>query len=313
MEKILNVSYRSQVDNDALQAKGDCGAACVAMILDGFDKHITVDQAFKDAGGKHEYYYLSRSELITAAGKHRVMMERANDGSFEKIKTYVDANKPLIALVNYEAWSKAGSGVDTQDDFDNAHFVVVVGYDDQGNVFINDPLWWGSRRLEGQNKKMTYAQFESAWGPSRQIPSNPYRAGVLSSNPLPVPLEPTPPPEPAPPSPEAVSQEEMNLIYAWAAYKGLTIEIDITQRVYADVYLFHIRQEKWGENVIPHVIKKPDLGLIALRYYDDPLKWIVISHFNNLPKVNALKVGDVLQIPEPKPLTVLNWFRSLGL
>ncbi len=41
--------------------------------------------------------------------------------------------------------------------------MVVVGFDEE-HIYVNDPLWWGTRRHEGVRKQLTYKQFEEAWG-----------------------------------------------------------------------------------------------------------------------------------------------------
>jgi nucleoid-associated protein YgaU len=56
----------------------------------------------------------------------------------------------------------------------------------------------------------------------------------------------------------------------------------------------------WGTNWVEHTVRRgEDLGLIALHYYGDPLKWKVITLFNDLPPIDAFQVGNKLRIPEP--------------
>lgn len=290
MAKILNIPYRSQEDADARFAYTDCGAACVAMILDAFEHHVTIDQVFKDTGHKSNEF-LSRSELIGAANKYNVSMKKFGSGAFAKLKSALDANLPMIALINYAAWSQRDIGVPTQSTFDKTHFVVIVGYDDNDNIIINDPLWWGSRRDEGSRKTMTYDQFNAAWSTCHEFLNNPDNVGIISNMALPA-------PDPLPP-PTVVTKEEICLIRAWAEATDMPIDTTLlNKREVVDVYLSFVGD--WGKHTTTHlVVEGDDLGLIALRYYDDPLKWKVITLYNDLPPINAFEVGDVLRIPEP--------------
>ena len=69
-------------------------------------------------------------------------------------------------------------------------------------------------------------------------------------------------------------------------------------REVADVYLNFVGP--WGTRVIDHILSDgEDLGILALRYYGDPMKWKVISEFNNLPIINAFEGTNSIKIPEP--------------
>ena len=288
VSKKLAVPYRSQGDPDARFATTDCGAACVAMVLEGFGRFEKIDDIFRTTGRSHNEF-LSRGDMINAAAGFQLSLRRFNVGSQTYLKNSIDKNKPLIALVNYAAWSKRGSGVDTQSNFASAHFVVITGYD--GNdVFIHDPLWWGARRLEGSHKRMSYAKLAAAWGTAHTYPGNPDFAGLNPKDPMPGAVVPVAPP---------VDEGVVNRILAWAFMNGQNVDAQtLTQQPVVDVFLQFMGS--WGTNVVEHVVQpNEDLGLIALRYYGDPLKWKAITLFNGLPPINAFNPGDKLKIPEP--------------
>ena len=289
MVKKLEIPFRSQRDSDALYAPSDCGAACVAMLLQAYGMQVTIDNVFK-ATGEAQQNFLSRGDLRRAARHFHLAMSRFSNGDQAFLKARMDENKPFIALVNYQAWSKPNSGVQTQSSFAKTHFVVVTGYDGD-DVFLNDPLWWGSRRLEGKDKRMTYTQFADAWGTCHLFLNNPDFVGLVVDDPLPGVVQ--------PPAPQPVGQEEINRILAWGAFMGIPIEEDrLTIREVADVYLTFVGN--WGNTVIDHTVRDgEDLGILGLRYYGDPMKWKVITLYNNLPPIDAFDVGDVLKIPEP--------------
>ncbi|HSG26478.1 MAG TPA: C39 family peptidase [Anaerolineales bacterium] len=288
MTKKLAVPYRSQSDQDARLATTDCGAACVAMLLEGFGRFEKIDDIFRSTGRPHNAF-LSRGDMIKAAAGYNFALRRYNVGSQDFLKNSIDKNKPFIALVHYAAWSKPNSGVDTQSNFSSAHFVVVTGYD--GNdVFIHDPLWWGSRRSEGSHKRMSYAKFAAAWGTAHKFPGNPDFAGLIPRDPMPGGVEPVVP---------EVDNAVINRVLAWAFINGQAVDAEtLSQQEVVDVFLQFMGN--WGTNVVEHRVQPgDDLGLIALRYYGDPLKWKVITFFNGLPPINAFEPGDLLKIPEP--------------
>ena len=288
MAKLLAVPFRSQSGPDAQFATTDCGAACVAMLLEGFGSVVKIDDIFKSTNRPHNVF-LSRSDLINAAGDFNLSLTKFNNGSQNFLKQSIDANRPFIALVNYKAWSDPGSGVSVQVKFKSAHFVVVTGYDGD-DVFINDPLFTPDREKDGKNKRMTYAQFASAWGTAHTFPGNPDFAGLITVDKLPGLAQPVTPP---------VSQEQINRILAWAFIAGFNVTpATLASPEVAAVFLKFMGN--WGNNVVEHVIQEgDDLGKLALRYYGDPLKWKVITLFNGLPPLNAFETGDVLKIPEP--------------
>ena len=290
MAKKLEVPYRSQRDSDALYAPSDCGAACVGMLLKAYGMNATIDEIFK-ATGQPQQNFLSRGDLIKAASQYQVTLRRFSDGDQDYLKRKIDQNRPVIALVNYAAWSKPGSGVVTQSDFAKTHFVVVTGYDGD-DVLINDPLFWGSRRQEGKDKRMTYTQFATAWGTCHDFLSNPDFVGLVVLDPLPGQV--------APASGQPVTEGEVNKILAWGVYMGISIEEEKLQsRAVVDVYLDFLGD--WGKHVINHTVQAgDDLGILALRYYGDPMKWKIITYFNDLPPIDAFSPGDQLKIPEPK-------------
>jgi hypothetical protein len=260
------------------------------MLLKAYGMNVSIDAIFK-ATGQPQQNFLSRADLIKAADKYQVSLRRFKNGDQDYLKRKIDQNRPVIALVNYKAWSKAGSGVDTQSKFAKTHFVVVTGYD--GNdILINDPLWWGSRRQEGKDKRMTYAQFAAAWGTCHQFLNNPDFIGLVAMKALPG--------HSAPVSGQPVTEVEVNKILAWGVFMGISIdEAILSSRDVVNVYLSFVGD--WGKNVVNHVVQQgDDLGILALRYYGDPMMWKIITYFNDLPPIEAFSPGDTLRIPEPK-------------
>ncbi|MBN1231079.1 MAG: C39 family peptidase [Anaerolineales bacterium] len=291
-----SIPYKSQEDSDALMYPGDCGATSVAMILEAFGNPVSTNEVFRKSGAPANQF-LSREDLIRAANAFGVRLKRFEGWGYAEVKRKIDEGKPIIALVNYGAWSALGSGVETQSRFSGPHFLVIQGYQ-TGNPYkfiLHDPLWWGSRREEGASRIMDYSHFRVAWSTAHNYFGNPDYAGLYCQEPVPrtdcddeLPLPP-------------VAPQEICTIKAWQAYHYKIIQsnpVDLSNPKVARAYLGIMGN--WGEQFVNHkVSQSDDLGLIALKYYNDPLKWKVITLYNDLPPVDAFKINQVLRIPSP--------------
>jgi nucleoid-associated protein YgaU len=99
----------------------------------------------------------------------------------------------------------------------------------------------------------------------------------------------------------APTTETICRIKAWAAYYYKYISslpANLEHPAIAHAYLTAMGD--WGTHWVEHTVAPgEDLGLVALQYYGDPLKWKVITLFNDLPPIDAFRIGNVLKIPEP--------------
>ena len=78
--------------------------------------------------------------------------------SLAEAESYLTAGIPLVASLAFRAGELAGAGYQTQ-----GHLLVIVGFDDQGNVICNDPASHGQPRNEAVRVVYDRAQFERAW------------------------------------------------------------------------------------------------------------------------------------------------------
>jgi ABC-type bacteriocin/lantibiotic exporter with double-glycine peptidase domain len=123
-----------------------CGPTTVAMLLEKYNKHASIEQIKKVArteiirwkgrpiGGTSPEYV---AEALNAFGVSSSMVA----ATLEKLKFYVSQDRPCIAFVRsgYTTW----------------HYVVVVGYDEEF-IEIADPS--GGRRYKLETRK-----FMGAW------------------------------------------------------------------------------------------------------------------------------------------------------
>lgn len=170
----LAVPYISQFDPGASTHSGDCGPACVAMILNAEPngRNCTVDQLYahhlpdKPAGE-----FTKIGEVIVISTAEGVPMQRVElpdrDQALARLRELVQQNTPFVVLVNYAKWDAI-----TNNNFKGGHFVVVTGCDDQ-NVFVHDPIFRGPRRNQGEHFVWRNEKFLEAWGSCHENDGNP--------------------------------------------------------------------------------------------------------------------------------------------
>jgi uncharacterized protein YvpB len=296
---IPSIPYKSQLDPDADDFRNDCGPTCLAMILNAAGVEVSTNTVYRKTGAKANDY-VSVTQLMRVARSYGVPFDYFYPWDLDRLKQSIDEGKAPITLVHYGAWSQIDPGVSTQNSFKGPHFVVVVAYGDE-HIYVNDPLWKGARRSEGERKQWTYAEFEAAWG-SASKDGNRNFSGIVCTKALPTeafgePVEPGEPPSPPPPPPFEIDPVTRRRIYAWCAFNQFPIP-DLTIPAVATAFIQAIGN--WGLRVVVHTVEETDtIPLIALRYYDDPMKWDVLVYFNGMTFADPIHDGDVLIIPEP--------------
>lgn len=289
---IPSVPYKSQYDPDAEEFRNDCGPASLAMILQAFGVNVSTNAVYRKTGTKANRY-VSVSQLMRAALSYGAPFEYFHSWSLDQLKELLGKGHAVIALVHYGAWSQINPGISTQNPFKGPHFVVVLGYDDE-YIYVNDPLWKEARRAEGFRKAWTHEQFYAAWN-SNHEDGNRDRSGIMSRRTLPTqsygrgdwPA----------PTRAQLDPRELNRLYAWVAYFGVP-KPNMENPASLNAYL--AAMGKWGQRIAHHEVdENDDLGLLAHKYYGDPMKWPVIMAFNGLAPADTIRDGDKLQIPEP--------------
>ena len=320
----LEIPHRSQwTVPDADLTAGDCGPTCVAMLLNGLNVQVTPDDLYTDIYPElktnpdmeiPDRGYTNFGHLYTAANAHDLRLKRftyAPAGALKNLKASIDEGKPSIALVNYSTWrTKTGNN------FNGAHFVVVVGYDDT-HVYVHDPLFGAAYRTDpddGAYFEWTNEEFKTAWS-GFALHENPNYACLTAQKKFPF-MDDAAPVErdedKAIDEREAVhtftTQGRLPLlaelkrrIMALAAYEGATAP-NLDDAVTLNYWAYHVG--KWGERVEINEVKSGDsLWTIASEHYGQGAKWHAIMAFNELPN-SMLAVGQRLEIPMPGQLDV---------
>lgn len=289
---IASIPYKSQYDPDANEFRNDCGPACLAMVLGGYGISASTNSVHRRTGVQGDRY-VSITQLTNAASTYGVMFDYFYAWNVPQLIQTVRTGKPVIALVHYGAWSQMNPGISTQNAFQGPHFVVIVGADDR-MIYVNDPLWKEERRAQGFRKAWTHAQFLAAWS-SCHLDGNRDCSGIVAQQPLPT--APFGRSEPAPLAQTKLDPHTVCRLRAWAFFNNAPLP---TQTNTATLYAYLSAMGRWGHYRVQHPISAgDDLGLLALRYYGDPMKYKVIEAFNGLNPGDTIVEGDVLFVPEP--------------
>jgi len=191
--RILNVSYKSQNDPDALKKNNDCGPACVAMLLLAQGQEVHTDDVYA-ASSVMADQPLRFDQVEAAAAHYGLTLTSRWNLSLQTIYDCIGQGTPVIALIKYQYLpDRQGQGTT------GGHFVLVVGYDDAaGEIVINDPYYWGDLRSKGDHHHYDYNTWEQAWGRCNED-GNPNHALLIPQLSQPVPALPDYTQAPPPP------------------------------------------------------------------------------------------------------------------
>lgn len=281
----LTVPYKSQFDEDANESRNDCGAACVAMLLNAFGKPVSTNAVFKKTGAAPDSF-ISTSQLRRAAQGFGVTLEWHTNLTAGHLEAYLNMGRPLIALVHYGTWSERGM---TESKFKGPHFVVVVGYDDE-HIYIHDPLFTPARRASGANRVIPRGLFFEAWGSAHLDcwgpgQCNPDNGALVATAEFSI-------------KATHVPEDMLRRIQAKAAYDGLS-QPDLTHL--ASLTAWAAALGDWGRTYSVHKVRPEDtLETLAEVYYGDERYAEAIALFNGLAPGDTIYDNGVLWIPEAR-------------
>lgn len=152
----LKIRRVSQLGIGADYGKGDCGMACLSMILDYHGISATVDELGKRAGYSGGYLITDSIDMSKVARQYGIDYDWSRFVTTELVRDELDKGRPVTALVWYQSLPK-------KYDFSyrNNHWIVLTGYNDEG-FFYHDPYWPASY-TQGVHEFITTAQFKVAW------------------------------------------------------------------------------------------------------------------------------------------------------
>lgn len=141
--KEFNVPLVSQNSEEAMLSRNDCGAACMAMMIEHYHTGMvrpTVDKLFLNAGGRGNSF-LTFNQLIQTLKKYNIVLTHKIPTS---AVTLMKLDRPAIVLVDHKLVNNnIGSSF--------GHFVVYNGYDEDLNIIYNDPNIGGIKKMYFQD------------------------------------------------------------------------------------------------------------------------------------------------------------------
>lgn len=174
----LDVPYMPQWGVGADERRGDCGPACIAMIVPFLtDENPTVNEAAEACGQPEEgsgSLYTNHAQLRKGAAAYGVTLLSRSPVlvpplALELLEDQVDAGLPSIALIHYGVLrdetnklpATLGYVRNQDQNYDRGHWVVFIGYDKK-DVWIHDSDYWGAREQDGNARRVPINAFEKA-------------------------------------------------------------------------------------------------------------------------------------------------------
>lgn len=142
-----------------VQKGNSCGTTTLAEIMTYLGVPMT--QADIDKAIRRTNVFTSPNDMIEFARDHGLEAEGYNHGSWEEVKSMIDAGFPVQALVNGDDSVSVNNG-STNFSVDGLHYIAITGYGTdpatgEEYVIYHDP----NRNTE---QRMSVADFEKMWG-----------------------------------------------------------------------------------------------------------------------------------------------------
>lgn len=162
------VPYISQWDVEANEIRGDCGPACLTMILRYFLGDVgTVNEIAKLIGQTPQDNSTNFHQLRKGA-LHFELEAYYSFGHVNEIPVHqVDENSKIILLIDYgelrDQLKKYPAELQNQDiRYNFGHFVVLLG-ETETHYVVHDPDFWGSSREKGAFREIPKAALQAAY------------------------------------------------------------------------------------------------------------------------------------------------------
>jgi ABC-type bacteriocin/lantibiotic exporter with double-glycine peptidase domain len=120
MGKILEVPRIKQLKNH-------CGVASLNMVLEYYNTHISQEELSRIVGLNVREKGSNRARILEVANDFKFLTDYGTSLDFEDIVESIESEVPIIVRVKYNPNNRLG------------HMIVVTGYGDNGEVYVNDP------------------------------------------------------------------------------------------------------------------------------------------------------------------------------
>jgi len=153
---ILPVPYLSQLGDEANLPANDSGAAAGVMLVNAYSDQTITSFDFYNQTGQSADNVLSFTQIMNALVVNGVQVELRSNLKLADLSLILFSGRPVIAPIQQSVLQQAGL---TQDTYNGAYYVVVVGMDVK-QVFIHDPL---RQDASGQAQGVSWLTFYQAW------------------------------------------------------------------------------------------------------------------------------------------------------
>jgi ABC-type bacteriocin/lantibiotic exporter with double-glycine peptidase domain len=113
----------------------DCGAKALQIVMAYYGVDVREDELLEEL--RCDQHGTPLENMIYVAEKYGFQVAASNGVSLDTVKQYLDAKHPVIVAV--QAWAQRYMTLeDWKVDYDDGHYVIVIGYDDRIIIF-EDP------------------------------------------------------------------------------------------------------------------------------------------------------------------------------
>jgi len=128
-----------------------CSAYASSCLLGYYGREEEPDKLYK------EFLKLPDGSAIPTSVGRKIGAKIHTHGKITDLEKMIDAGKPVLVLVFY----------DEEPDWDNLHYVLVTGYDDE-NIYIADSLHATGERY--YNRVLKKKTFKKMWNTAKTLP-----------------------------------------------------------------------------------------------------------------------------------------------
>jgi len=129
----------------------DCGAASMRTLMTYYGSDIREGEIMEIAGTSKDFG--TKTSGLKSVAEKAGMKYKMGSMTIKELKDLISKAVPVQVLI--QAWS-GEENFEYGFDFNNGHYVVAVGFDEEGKIYFEDP--WASARVW-----MTEEEFDKRW------------------------------------------------------------------------------------------------------------------------------------------------------
>lgn len=137
LNKQINVPYRSQCVEDKSISGKICGPTSLSMILEYYKITLPTAKVASFCYDKYNDIYGNWPYIIAFASEQGLTGWVRYFTSLDELKEEIKNNHPVIVGISFGERELTGSPVAST----AGHLLVVRGFDEEGNVYVNDPAF----------------------------------------------------------------------------------------------------------------------------------------------------------------------------